>query len=263
MSIATPGREDDHREYEAALRQEFIDMAADRLADLDEVIEAAKDGSADGPGSIRLIRRTAHNLKGMGGSFGFPVITSVAHRLENYLTDLDDLNADHLRNVQVYVDVMTDIITTRRALSDDQIQDIVRKLPPKPGFDVSDVVVSEVEVMLAMPGAAASHYVTQQLQECGYRVVRVSSPFEVLEQVVRTQPDLLLVSAVMDGLSGMDLASAIHAMVATRDLKVALLTSLDLDDPHLLELPEGVPVIRKGPEFGDDLAEALTILGIT
>jgi len=191
------------------------------------------------------------------------VITSVAHRLENYLTDLDDLNVDHLRNVQVYVDVMSDVITSRRSLSDSQIQDIVRRLPPKPGFEVADVVVSEVEVMLAMPGEAASHFVTQQLQECGYRVVRVSSPFEALEQAVRTQPDLLLVSAVMDGLSGMDLASAVLAMVVTSNLKVALLTSLDMDDPHLLELPEGVPVIRKGPEFGDDLAEALTTLGIT
>ncbi len=163
---------------------------------------------------------------------------------------------------------MSGIITTGRSLTDDQIQDTVRRLPQKPGpqragFDVADVVVSEVEVMLAMPGEAATHFVTQQLQECGYHVVKVPSPFEAFEQAVRTRPDLLLVSAVMEGLSGMDLASAAQAMTATSGTKVALLTSMDLDDPHLRQLPDGVPVIRKGPEFGDDLAEALTVLGIT
>ncbi len=99
MSVETSQTDEDHRQYADALRQEFIDMAGDRLSALDEVIDQARGGIMPGPEAISQIRRTAHNLKGMGGSFGFPVITTVAHRLENYLTDLDDLDEDHTRNV--------------------------------------------------------------------------------------------------------------------------------------------------------------------
>lgn len=253
---------DEHRDYEAALQQEFIDMATDRLAALDDVLESLRSKSVDGATALREIRQTSHNLKGMGGSFGFPAITTIAHRLENYLADLAGLDSKNLLDTQVYIDAMAHIVSTGRNPMDNELQTTVRGLPPKPGFDVDDVVVSDIEVMLVVPGGAAAHYVTQQLQACGYRVVNVKSPFEAIEQAVRTGPDLLLVSAVMDGLSGMDLAAAITAMASTRDLKVALLTSLDLDDPHLNDLPDGVPMIRKGPEFGDDLADALETLGI-
>ncbi len=47
-------------------------MATDRLGALDDVIEQIKDGFADSPRSVSQIRRTAHNLKGMGARSDFP-----------------------------------------------------------------------------------------------------------------------------------------------------------------------------------------------
>ncbi len=267
-ALEGPGGGDDHRDYEASLQQEFIDMATDRLSVLDELLEQLRASASDSARALREIRQTAHNLKGMGGSFGFPIITTIAHRLENYLADLGDLDSQNQRDAQVYVDVMAAIVSSGHNPADSDAQTTVRGLPPKPGlpksdFDVDGVEVSDVEVMLAIPSGTAAHYVTRQLQACGYRVITVKSPFEALEQAVRTRPDLLIVSAVMDGLTGMDLAAAVTAMASTKKLKVALLTSLDLNDRHLLELPDGIPLIRKGPEFGDDLADALETLGIT
>lgn len=256
-------KSDEHRDYEAELQQEFIDMANDRLSALDDVLEQMRSKAVGNAEALREIRQTAHNLKGTGGSFGFPAITTLAHRMENYLADLSVLDSKNQTDTQVYIDAMAHIVSSGRNPTDGDLQDTVRRLPPKPGFDVDEVVVSDIEVMLAVPGGAAAHYVTQQLQACGYRVVSVQSPFEAIEQVVRTSPDLLLVSAVMEGLSGMDLAAAVTAMSSTKELKVALLTSLDMSDPSLRELPESVPMIRKGPEFGDDLADALETLGIT
>jgi len=68
---------------------------------------------------------------------------------------------------------------------------------------------------------------------------------------------------MLDEISGVDLAAALTAMPATRNLPVALLTSFSWGHSSLQELPPRVPLIRKGPSFGDDLAEALARLHIT
>jgi CheY-like chemotaxis protein len=71
---------------------------------------------------------------------------------------------------------------------------------------------------------------------------------------------MVIISAVMPDLSGIDLAIALAAMPATRNVSTALITSLDDDDEYLRLLPGSVPVIHKGASFGDDIAEALSRL---
>ena len=46
-------------------------------------------------------------------------------------------------------------------------------------------------------------------------------------------------------------------MPATRNIGVAVITSLDLDDANLKMLPPTVPIIQKSASFGDDLVKAL------
>ena len=79
---------------------------------------------------------------------------------------------------------------------------------------------------------------------------------------MRGRPDLIVASAVREGLSGSDLIGALKATPATRRVPLALLTSFAPGHSSLAKLPDGVPVIRKGPEFGDDLARALAHCGI-
>ena len=48
--------------------------------------------------------------------------------------------------------------------------------------------------------------------------------------------------------------AATYSAYVTRDVPMALLTSLNLDHPSLKEIPYGVSVIRVGEHFGDDFA---------
>ena len=100
------------------------------------------------------------------------------------------------------------------------------------------------------------------MQQCGYRITNVTTTFEALPLIIRTKPDMVIISAIMPELSGIDLAVALASMPATRNIPTALITSLDPDDDYLKLLPQAVPVIKKGPSFGDDLAEALSHLFI-
>ena len=75
--------------------------------------------------------------------------------------------------------------------------------------------------------------------------------------VVESKPDLVIISAVMPSLEGIDLAVALASMSATRNIPLAVITSLDKDDDSLKLLPKRVPILFKGESFADDLFKAL------
>ena len=60
-------------------------------------------------------------------------------------------------------DRLSELISSGRDLSEYEIHATIRDLPPKPGFNVDEVEVGEIEVMLVMPGDTAAHHVTRQL----------------------------------------------------------------------------------------------------
>ncbi len=233
------GTSDSLHSIEEKYRQEFTDDAGERLSSVSDALEALRNDGADQSQTIAQLRQDAHNLKGTGGTSGFPLITTISHRLENYLADLKELDDRNRLEVQIYVDVLSDIVSTGQDLTEFEIRATVRDLPPKPGFDVDDIEVSEIEVMLAMPRGYSNTFCHP------------------------ATPSLLIAPALMDGLSGMDLANALRGISSTQSVPIALLTSMSKDDPHLASLPAEVPVILKGQQFGDDLADALESLGIT
>ena len=70
----------------------------------------------------------------------------------------------------------------------------------------------------------------------------------------------MIISAMVPELSGINFAIAFAAMPATRNIPTAIITSLSADDDYLKFLPRKVPVIFKGPSFGDDLYRTLDSL---
>ena len=88
------------------------------------------------------------------------------------------------------------------------------------------------------------------------RVTILQNSFQAIEMAVRTVPDYIIVSGVLDELSGIDLASAFSAMPTTQKIPVSLLTSMDANSHELKKLPPVVSLIRKN-HFGDDLAAAI------
>ena len=86
--------------------------------------------------------------------------------------------------------------------------------------------------------------------------------WEALEFAVRARPDLIITSAVMTGVSGIDLSRAFAAMAVTEDLPMAVLTSFDKNHPELRKLPSQVAVIRLDKTLEEDLAEVITTFSL-
>lgn len=248
-----------HDDLEDRLRVEFMDDARDRLQVMYEALDAVSKGARSGGDVMGVVRIECHNLKGMGTSFGFPVVSLIAHRMEDYLSGLKELSESrHISDVQVFLDRISEMVDRAAQPAVVETNQIIRSLPVRYQFDITDVEVRNVEVMLVTPSKVMARKVETELAACGFRVVRVADPIESISLAVRVPPDFLMASMVMDGLSGLDLIRGLHAMSLTKNVPMALLTSLDLNHPSLKEIPQGVAVIRTGEHFGEDFAEAVT-----
>jgi CheY-like chemotaxis protein len=253
--------ENGHRhqpEYVEDLRREFLDEVGETLQSLDVALDAARHGRHDESQLVAACRRAAVQFRGPAAGFGLRGLSLVAARLEDYLTDAPlPLPPRAWDDLQVFIDLMTGEENLKTGA---EIAGLVRTLPRKLGFSLGDIQVRNVEVLLIMPPGIQTRYVERELQQCGYRVAVVSDTVDAFGQVVDTMPDLIVVSALMPHLDGIDLAIALSAMPATRNIPLAVITALDDDDDRLHLLPRKVPVLHKGPSFGDDLYRALDSL---
>lgn len=248
-----------HDRIIARLRQEFLVDARERIDLIERALAA--DGST-GSGVLVTIRREVHNLKGLAGSFGFPAVGLIAHRLEDYVSELESLEARHRADITVFIDRLADIVDAGQDPGDGAAGEIVRGLPAHPGFEIAPSAARSVEVLLVAPSKAVSQIAVRALRALGYRVTTARTAWEAIEIAVRTRPDLIITSAVMAGASGIDLVRALATMTATQGLPVAVMTSFSKDHPELLRLPPQVPVIRLGDSFEADLAEIVTGVGL-
>ncbi|RED44838.1 response regulator receiver domain-containing protein [Aestuariispira insulae] len=241
------------------LRVEFADEARDRLQSIDLQMTEIRRGEGELADLIKTVREMALRFRGSASNFGLWQLGLIAHRLEDFLANVKKPPLAIIDDIQKFIDAMVDVVDGRTDQDADATL-LVRGLPAKVRLDAGAIEVRDVEVLLVMLHGTGTHFVEREMQACGYRVSTCTSAFEALPMIVRTQPDMVIISAVMPELSGIDLAAALIAMPATRNVPCALITSLDPNDDYLAFLPDRVPVIHKGPSFADDLAEALSSL---
>lgn len=255
------------------LMTEAVDAAEDRLGTLSQAVSdlrAVHDGGEDldteaARGGLGRVKMEAHSLKSIAASFDMTALKALCHRFEDYVFDLKTLSGGTMDNIQFFTDRMAETLDAFVNGREVDVGALMRRLPAKgvsAGFDVTDVTVQDVEVMLVMEPSTVTKIVTRELVECGYRIINVASTIDALSLIPSMKPDAVVVSRVMPELSGVDLAAALKAMPTTRSMPVALISSSKSDDRHLKDLPKDVPVLHKGTRFGDDVADVFVKLGL-
>lgn len=242
---------------------EFHDEATTRLGDMNRLLD---DIASNGPSDNLMsgLQGHAHNLRITGGSFGFPVVTLIAQRLETYLNDMTQWSDQSQRDVQEFADALSEMLERKKQPDDDEIAQLVRALPAQVNrsFSPGDVEIRNVEILLVTPARAIAKLLSKQIMACGFRVNSVQDPIEGLTMAMRLRPDMVITSQVMKGLSGVDLIRALKAMEGTEKIPCAVLTSQELDSAAFARLPDGSPVLRAGGNFADDFAKVVTQLGL-
>ena len=239
------------------LRSDFLDDTIESVSNLEAGIAEAQGGRNDANEVLMTARKLAFNVKGQAANFGLSLLTAVARRLNDYLANLSQLDDKGLDDLSAFTDTLGDVLDGR-IKADASAASVVRDLPAKRGFETNEIETRNVEALLVMLHGAATHYVERELHECGYRVSHTASALDALDVIIHTKPDFVVISAVMPHLSGVDLATALATMPATRNTPVLLITSYERGHESLALLPDSVPIVRKGSSFGDDLADALS-----
>ncbi len=248
--------EADMDELVAQLESEFQDYIHDRLQTIYGCLEVLKQGLVTANETLRELRRETHSLKGAGSTFGYPIVSLIAQRLETYIADLKDLDEKQIDHIQIFADRIAEMAELQEQPDLATTNQIIRKLPTRFEFDITDVEVQDVEIMLVTPNKLVARRAANELAACGFRVNIVSDPIEAISIAVRMPPDMVIASAVMDGLGGIDLLRGLRAMSVTEHVPVALMTSMGAD--QLRGVPPNAAVVHLGPSFQDDIASAIT-----
>ncbi|MBF0269269.1 MAG: response regulator [Alphaproteobacteria bacterium] len=251
---------------EQGLEAEFLEEVRDVVAALDVLLGNLRSRSVKAGEALDRIGRDMLTVATRGRSIDQTLITVVAHRMGEYAADLKEPSDSDIDDMGHFLEALRKIAEAPASFGGEAGAKLVRDLPGRRqagGFDPKDVKITNVEILLVVPEKAMSRIIERELAACGYRVSNARTPFQAIETAVVTRPDMVIASAVLDGLSGIDLACALSAMPSTNKLPVAILTSFSAGHPSLEGLPNAVPLIRKGSTFGDDLAEAFSKLNIT
>jgi PleD family two-component response regulator len=199
-------------EMDRQVEAEFVEEVRDIISGLDVLVGNLRSNSAPVKESLSRIQRDMLNVAVRGSTVDQPLVTIVAHRFGEYVADLSETTPQNLDDMLAFIDQL-------RLALDGKLQNVssasvVRALPARiiANFNPADVKIANIEVLLVMSDRSTARIVEREMQACGYRTSTVRSPFLALEMAVRTRPDLVVISGVLDDLSGVDIDDLAEAL---------------------------------------------------
>ena len=247
--------------YQSQVSADFKGEARDILSQLEILIQNMQSGAFSMIDGMHIVADNMRTLRLLSIDVGHSLMQLALERVDHYLSGLHEVKENHLSDMEIFVYVLTDIMEGEIDPNVDQ-GEFVRSLPVLRNIDVSELMHLNVEILLVESQKSVARLFERELLNSGYRVHIATRSFAALEWVVRTKPDFIVSSAVLDEMSGIDLALALKAIPSTTAIPFALLTSFRQGDKSLENLPEHVQLINKGKEFASDMAKALAAVKI-
>jgi len=245
----------------SSLRDEFLTDCLDHLDDADQKLHDMIDGCGDFAGHYEVLLRHVHSIKGTAATFGFPAITVVAHRLEDYIEALKDVRP-HLNDIQVFLDRIRQTAESGINPEGDDYICLVRSLPRAHNRIAAVRPAREVNVLLVMDGNVQRRIIGQELSSCGFCTSFVARGIDAIATVLSEHPDIVIANGILEDMSGMDLARCLDVIEETHGTHFILLSSSDSIDSQTNNLPEDTAVIHKDAGFAEQLTRHLMALGL-
>ena len=87
-------------------KDKFVTAVGEKLKSLREAANAVGDDAMSIPGFLKLAEKDSLEIKGLGGTFDFPLLTQVAKSLNDYLRGLKNVTKVHLDIVTLHIDAL-------------------------------------------------------------------------------------------------------------------------------------------------------------
>jgi len=234
-------------------KDEFLADCHERVAEARACVDSLASDAPDGESHLRNLQRHIHSIKGMGGSFGFPSITEIAHALEDFMEASTDI-VGNLSGLDAYLDRIKEIADKGTDVGGDECRRIIGLLPKahhklQPSSDGKRMnavrPAREVNVILVMAKGVQRKIIGQELTSCGFGVSFIDRGVSAINLAVSRRPDLIISSMVLEDITGVDLCRAVSVIKTTKDIRFILMTSPGAGYPELANLPPAAAVIEK------------------
>ena len=247
--------------YAAQVDSDFALEVGDELSAFAVQVTNLRANPESAGDCLDNLRAGLARLMALRGSVDQPLLDLLLRRMDNYLHDLADPTSDQIGDIEAFLDVIQGILDDEIGGKVDEAE-FFRSLPVRRPADLDDFRALDLEILVVDTNKTAARIVGRELINCGYRIATAHRSFEALELAIRTRPDMIIASAVLDEMSGVDLGSALSVVQATESIPFAVLTSFDASDASFARLPASAAVMKKGDNFADDFAAALERFGI-
>lgn len=202
------------------------------------------------------LTRRVHSIKGTAGTFGFPSITTIAHKLEDYIEVSLNIH-DCINEIQIFLDVMRDVAESGVNPTNGAYSQILANLPRAHSKIDAVHPTRNVDILLAMHRDVQRKIIGQELSSCGFGTSFVESGVNAISSIIEHRPDIVISSVVLEDMSGIDLARALEGIKASRDIHFILLSSSNNISTEVAELPANATAIHKDLGYAEQLTERL------
>ena len=207
------------------LKVTYISGIPAHLQEMEACILAMEDGN-DYQENFEALYRKAHSLKGSGGTYGYPIITSACHQMEDFISDTlqdaDNVAPHAFDNILKYIDILKDIQVLLLNKSDDfnGIEEQLRNLK-------GDLLPQEINGILVGPtNNMYTQFCTQVFSQANAHCTVVESGMEALQRLLHEHFDFLVTSRENVDLNGSALIAALKLNQGKgSELKTILTTS--------------------------------------
>lgn len=233
------------------LTQNFIDTNFDRIDKFDQIIDDIYNENGDRAVLFSTLLQELHSLKGNAGTFGFMLVSTICHRLEDYLETSRRLKKAQWLEVQKYIDEIRKIFERGADPDVSKHDDILSSLPSsavkEKALDATVVLVMEEGVIRSVLGS--------KLAELGVNISFAANPLDGLRIILALKPDMVISSQQLPTMTGLELAKVLQAIEVSKNISFALLTS-----NRELAVSNSIDVIYKDNTTAERIVELLKSL---
>ncbi|MBL6933214.1 MAG: Hpt domain-containing protein [Rhodospirillales bacterium] len=245
----------------AKLSAEFIDDCLDNLDEADKALVSMRANPDDLQSHYDNLHRLVHSIKGTAGTFGFPAVGAIAHRLEDFMEALDGVYS-HLDDIQQFLVKMREIAESGINPEGDEYIDLLRRLPRAHNRLAPVRPTRGVNILLVMPRDVQRKIIGHELSSCGFEMSFVANGVQAISSVLTMKPDVVISNDILEDMTGADLAGALSAIKETRGTHFVIMSNTEDELETLPGFPESVAIIKKEVDYTEALSKRLIDWGL-
>ncbi|MDH5218424.1 MAG: Hpt domain-containing protein [Gammaproteobacteria bacterium] len=171
------------------------------------------------------IYRQAHSLKGSGGTYGYPIISTICHQFEDYLSEFEDVNktvnGDTTDQILRFIDLLK--ATSEKMLAgDNDFNDIENKLKEIKSLHAQ----TQLAGLVVDSSKSNAKLIAAGLSGPRISITQSYDGIDALQRLLHKHYDFLITSKEVSTLNGLALVAAVRlGSKHNKNIKAVLVTS--------------------------------------